>query len=157
MKITDLLNLNSIDLNVKASSKKELIQEAVELMNNNGNIKDKDQYLKLVEKREEEGSTGIGEGIAIPHGKGKCIAAPGLAAMVIPNGADFKSLDEKPVNLLFLIAAPDSEENLHLEVLSRLSTLLMDKKFRDELLDAKTKEEFIEIIDKAEKEKTYRI
>ena len=153
MKITDLLNLNSIDLNVKASSKKELIQEAVELMNNNGNIKDKDQYLKLVEKREEEGSTGIGEGIAIPHGKGKCIAAPGLAAMVIPNGADFKSLDEKPVNLLFLIAAPDSEENLHLEVLSRLSTLLMDKKFRDELLDAKTKEEFIEIIDKAEKEK----
>ena len=85
-------------------------------MDNNGNIIDKDKYLELVLKREEEGTTGIGEEIAIPHGKGDSISAPGLAAIVIPNGVDFEALDEKPVKLLFLIAAPNTKENVHLEV-----------------------------------------
>ena len=153
MKITDLISSASIELNVKATTKQELIKKAVELMENNGNIANKEQYLELVIKREQEGSTGIGEEIAIPHGKGECITAPGVAAMVIPDGADFESLDGKPVKLLFLIAAPDTKENIHLEVLSRLSTLLMDEKFRTKLINAKSKEEFIKIIDKAEKEK----
>jgi len=153
MKITDLIKKDSIDLNVEASNKEEIIQKAVELMNENGNITNKEKYLELVIKREEEGSTGIGEEIAIPHGKGDSISAPGIAAMVIPNGVDFKSLDEKPVKLLFLIAAPDNKENVHLEVLSRLSTLLMDEKFRKKLLNAKSKDEFLKIIDQAEKEK----
>ena len=151
MKITDLLTKESIDLNVKASNKKDVIEKAVDLMEHNGNIKDKAEYLKLVMKREEEGTTGVGEEIAIPHGKGEVIAKPGLAAMVIPDGVNFESLDGKPIKLLFLIAAPDNKENVHLEVLSRLSTLLMDEKFRKELINAKTKEEFLEIIEKAEK------
>ena len=153
MKITDLLKKDSIDLNVEASNKKDILKKAVELMDNNGNIIDKDKYLELVLKREEEGTTGIGEEIAIPHGKGDSISAPGLAAIVIPNGVDFEALDEKPVKLLFLIAAPNTKENVHLEVLSRLSTLLMDKKFREELINAQSKDEFLKIIDKAENEK----
>ena len=151
MKITDLLTKESIDLNVKASNKKDVIEKAVDLMQHNGNIKDKAEYLKLVMKREEEGTTGVGEEIAIPHGKGEVIAKPGLAAMVIPDGVDFESLDGKPIKLLFLIAAPDNKENVHLEVLSRLSTLLMDEKFRKELINAKKNEEFLKIIEKAEK------
>lgn len=153
MKITDLIKKDAIDLNVEVSQKEEVIQKAVELMTRNGNIKNKDEYLKLVMKREEEGSTGIGEEIAIPHGKGDSILSPGVAAMVIPNGVDFNSLDGKPVKLLFLIAAPNTKDNVHLEVLSRLSTLLMDKKFRKELIQAKSKEEFLQIIEQAEKEK----
>lgn len=153
MKITDLLKKDSIDLNVEASNKKDILKKAVELMDNNGNIIDKDKYLELVLKREEEGTTGIGEEIAIPHGKGDSISAPGLAAIVIPNGVDFEALDEKPVKLLLLIAAPNTKENVHLEVLSRLSTLLMDKKFREELINAQSKDEFLKIIDKAENEK----
>lgn len=154
MKITDLLTKESIDLNVKASNKKDVIEQAVELMEQNGNINNKEEYLKLVIKREEEGSTGVGEGIAIPHGKGGVISEPGLAAMVIPDGVDFESLDGKPVKLLFLIAAPNSKDNLHLEVLSRLSALLMNEKFRKDLLKAKTKEEFLKIIDEADDEKS---
>lgn len=154
MKITDLLTKEAIDLDVKASNKKEVIEKAVELMQNNGNINNKDEYLKLVMKREEEGSTGVGEEIAIPHGKGESISEPGLAAMVIPEGVDFDSLDGKPIKLLFLIAAPNSKDNLHLEVLSRLSALLMDEKFRKKLLNAKTKEEFLKIIDEADEEKS---
>lgn len=150
MKITDLLTKKSINLNVKASNKKDVIEQAVELMEQNGNINNKEEYLKLVMKREEEGSTGVGEGIAIPHGKGNVISKPGLVAMVIPDGVDFESLDGKPVKLLFLIAAPDSKDNLHLEVLSRLSTLLMNEKFRKDLLNAKSKEEFLKIIDEAD-------
>lgn len=154
MKITDLLTKEAIDLNVKATNKKDVIEKAVELMQYNGNINNKDEYLKLVMKREEEGSTGVGEEIAIPHGKGESISEPGLSAMVIPEGVDFDSLDGKPIKLLFLIAAPNSKDNLHLEVLSRLSALLMDEKFRKKLLNAKTKEEFLKIIDEADEEKT---
>ena len=122
-------------------------------MAQNGNIKDLEKYENLVLKREKEGSTGIGEGIAIPHGKGECITKPGLAAMVIPNGADFDALDGNKVNLLFLIAAPDTKDNIHLDVLSRLSTLLMDASFRENLLNAKSKDEFLKIIDNAENAK----
>ena len=150
MKITDLLTKKSINLNVKASNKKDIIEQAVELMEQNGNINNKEEYLKLVMKREEEGSTGVGEGIAIPHGKGNVISKPGLVAMVIPDGVDFEALDGKPVKLLFLIAAPDSKDNLHLKVLSRLSALLMNEKFRKNLLNAKSKEEFLKIIDEAD-------
>ena len=143
MKITDLINKDAIDLNVHISTKKELIKKAIELMAQNGNIKDLEKYENLVLKREKEGSTGIGEGIAIPHGKGECITKPGFAAMVIPNGADFDALDGNKVNLLFLIAAPDTKDNIHLDVLSRLSTLLMDASFRENLLNAKSKDEFL--------------
>ena len=153
MKITDLLTKESIDLNVKASNKKDVIEQAVELMEQNGNLNNKQEYLRLVMKREEEGSTGVGEGIAIPHGKGGVISEPGLVAMVIPDGVDFDALDGKPVKLLFLIAAPNSKDNLHLEVLSRLSALLMNEKFRNKLLNAKTKEEFLKIIDEADEQK----
>lgn len=153
MKITDLINKDAIDLNVHISTKKELIKKATELMAQNGNIKDLEKYENLVLKREKEGSTGIGEGIAIPHGKGECITKPGLAAMVIPNGADFDALDGNKVNLLFLIAAPDTKDNIHLDVLSRLSTLLMDSGFRENLLNAKSKDEFLKIIDNAENAK----
>ena len=154
MKITDLIKEDSIDLHVNASTKDEVLQKAVELMVNNGNIRNQEEYLNLVRKREEEGSTGIGEEIAIPHGKGECIEKPGIAAMVIPDGVEFNALDGKPVKLLFLIAAPNTKDNVHLEVLSRLSTLLMDEKFRKELLQAKSKEEFLSIIDKTEQEKS---
>ena len=153
MKITDLINKDAIDLNVHISTKKELIKKATELMAQNGNIKDLEKYENLVLKREKEGSTGIGEGIAIPHGNGECITKPGLAAMVIPNGADFDALDGNKVNLLFLIAAPDTKDNIHLDVLSRLSTLLMDSGFRENLLNAKSKDEFLKIIDNAENAK----
>ena len=153
MKITDLINKNAIDLNVHVTTKKEIIKKAIELMAKNGNITNIDKYEYLVLKREEEGSTGIGEGIAIPHGKGDCISKPGLSAMVIPDGAEFDALDGNKVNLLFLIAAPDTKENIHLDVLSRLSTLLMDANFREKLLHAKSKEEFLNVIDEAENNK----
>ena len=153
MKITDLLSEKSIMLQGKPNSKKEAIDQLVDLMMENGNIKDKEEYKKVVLKREEEGTTGIGEGIAIPHGKTDAVTKPGLAAMVVPDGVDFASLDGSPAKLLFLIAAPNTEDNVHLEVLSRLSTLLMDTNFRQALYDAKTPKEFLKCIDQAEKEK----
>ena len=122
-------------------------------MMENGNIKDKDKYKQVVLKREEEGTTGIGEGIAIPHGKTDAVSRPGLSAMVVPDGVDFESLDGSPAKLLFLIAAPNTEDNVHLDVLSRLSTLLMDTEFRKALYNAKTPKEFLECINKAESEK----
>ncbi len=153
MKITDLLSKNAIQLNAKPVNKNETINKLVDLMMKNENITDKEEYLKTVLKREEEGTTGIGLGIGIPHGKTKAVNKPGLAAMVIPNGVDFDALDGKPAKLIFLIAAPDTKENIHLEVLSRLSELLMDEKFREKLINAKTPEEFLKYIDEAEKNK----
>lgn len=153
MRITDLLNEKAINLQGKATSKEEAINQLVELMAQNGNIKDKEGYKKVVFKREEEGTTGIGEGIAIPHGKTEAVSKPGIAAMIIPDGVDFKSLDGSPAKLLFLIAAPNTKDNVHLDVLSRLSTLLMDTDFRQALYNAKSPKEFLECIDKAEKEK----
>ena len=150
MKITDLINIEAIDLNVKAFSKEDIIKKAINLMTKNGNIVDLNEYEKLVFNREQEGTTGIGEGIAIPHGKGNCVSKPGVSAMVIPDGVNFNSLDGKDVKLLFLIAAPDTKDNVHLNVLSKLSSLLMNENFRNKLLNAKSKEEFLKIIDDTE-------
>ena len=153
MKITDLLSEKAINLHGKANSKEEAIIQLVDLMVENENINDKEAYKQAVLKREEEGTTGIGEGIAIPHGKTDAVEKPGLAAMIIPDGVDFKSLDGSPAKLLFLIAAPNTKDNVHLDVLSRLSTVLMDTDFRQALYNAKTPKEFLECIDKAESEK----
>ena len=127
MRITDLLDARSISLQAAPGNKEEALNQAVELMTQRGNISDKAAYRRQVGEREKESTTGIGEGIAIPHGKCAAVSAPGLAAMVIPGGVDFDSLDGEPVTLLFLIAAPDTEDNIHLDVLGKLSMLLMDE------------------------------
>ena len=153
MKITDLLSKDAIKLNGIANSKQDAINKLVDLMAKNGNLTDKEKYTQVVLKREEEGSTGIGEGIAIPHGKTDVVSKPGLSAMVINDGVEFDSLDGQPAKLLFLIAAPNTKDNVHLDVLSRLSTLLMDTEFRKSLMEAKTPEEFLRYIDIAENAK----
>ena len=153
MKITDLLSKNAIKINGVASNKEDAINKLIDLMAQNGNITDKEKYRQVVLKREEEGSTGIGEGIAIPHGKTDAVSKPGLSAMVINDGVEFDSLDGQPAKLLFLIAAPNTKDNVHLDVLSRLSTLLMDTEFRKSLMEAKTPEEFLRYIDIAENAK----
>ena len=153
MKITDLISEEAIQINGVANSKNEVIDKMVDLMTKNGNINDKEKYKQAVLKREEEGTTGIGEGIAIPHGKSDAVSKPGLSAMVVPNGVEFNSLDGQPAKLLFLIAAPNTKDNVHLDVLSRLSTLLMDTEFRSALLNAKSPKEFLACIDRAEKTK----
>ena len=150
MRITDLLDKKSIYLGAKVSSKEETLDRAVALMAESGKIADVDTYRKGVYAREQEGTTGIGEGIAIPHCKSAAVKQAGLAAMVIPDGVDFDSLDGEPVHLLFLIAAPDTADNVHLDVLSKLSVLLMDEDFTNALKSAKTVDEFLSIIDKAE-------
>ena len=153
MKITDLLSTSAIKINGSANSKEELISKMVDLMANNGNIINKEEYKRVVLEREKEGTTGIGEGIAIPHGKTNAVSKPGLAAMVVPNGVEFNSLDGQPAKLIFLIAAPNTKDNVHLDVLSRLSTLLMDTRFREELINAETPAEFMLCIDRAERRK----
>lgn len=153
MKITDLLSKDAIKLNGIANSKQDAINKLVDLMAKNGNLTDKEKYTQVVLKREEEGSTGIGEGIAIPHGKTDAVSKPGLSAMVINDGVEFDSLDGQPAKLLFLIAAPNTKDNVHLDVLSRLSTLLMDTEFRKSLMEAKTPDEFLRYIDIAENAK----
>ena len=156
MRITDLLDKKSISLGVSASDKPDAINKMVDLMNASGKIADVETYRKGVFAREDEGTTGIGEGIAIPHCKSDSVKAPGLAAMTLPAGVDYDSLDGAPVNLIFLIAAPNTEDNVHLDVLSKLSTLLMDEEFTNKLKNASDVDEFISIIDEAEngKEKT---
>ena len=153
MRITELLDKRSISLQSSPKTKSETLDMAVDLMVASEKIKDKEAYKKLVYAREEESTTGVGEGIAIPHGKGDCVEKPGLAAMVIKDGVDFDALDDEPVNILFLIAAPDTEDNVHLDVLSKLSMMLMDEEFRNNLINAKDADEFIEIIDKADEER----
>ena len=153
MRITDLLDVRSISLNAAPADKSQTLDAAVSLMTRSGKINDEEAYRKQVYAREEESTTGIGEGIAIPHGKCDAVEKPGLAAMVIPGGVDFDSLDGEPVTLLFLIAAPNTEDNVHLDVLSKLSMMLMDEKFTKSLRAAKTPEEFLAIIDQADEEK----
>ena len=126
MKIRDLLDINSIELNGESSSKEYTIKQMVLLMSKQGNIKNIGVYEKGVLLREEEGTTGVGNGIAIPHCKSEVVKKPGLAAMVVPQGVDFGALDNEPVKLIFLIAAPDTEDNIHLDVLSKLSRMLMN-------------------------------
>ena len=153
MRITDLLDKRSISLTAAPKSKEEALNEAIALMAESGKINDTEVYRKQVFAREEESTTGVGEGIAIPHGKCAAVNRPGLAAMVIKDGVDFESLDGEPVTLLFLIAAPDTKDNVHLDVLSKLSMMLMDEEFTKSLRNASTAEEFLEIIDKADEEK----
>lgn len=153
MKIRDLLAVESIDLNGKVNGKNEALDAMVALMAKSGKINDVEKYRKGVYAREEEGTTGIGEGIAIPHCKSDAVSKPGLAAMVIKDGVDFDALDGGKVDLIFLIAAPNTEDNVHLDVLSKLSVLLMDENFTSGLRNAKTVEEFLSVIDRAEAEK----
>lgn len=153
MRITDLLDARSVCLTCNPKDKSETLDQAVALMAKSGKLSDEAAYRKQVYAREEESTTGIGEGIAIPHGKCDAVKAPGLAAMVIKNGVDFDSLDGEPVELLFLIAAPNTEDNVHLDVLSKLSMMLMDEEFTASLKNAQTVEEFLAIIDKADTEK----
>lgn len=152
MRITDLLKKESISLNRELSSKSEAIDALIDLQEKAGNLNDKEEYKKGILAREEQGSTAIGNGIAIPHAKTSAVAHPGLSAITAPSGVDYNALDGKLSNLLFMIAAPE-DGDLHLEVLSRLMTMLMDETFRNELLSAKTADEFISVIDRKEAEK----
>lgn len=153
MRITDLLDKRSVLLDGAPKTKNEALDQIVELMNRSGKIRDLEAYRKQVYLREEESTTGIGEGIAIPHGKCDAVERPGLAAMVVRDGVDFDALDGEPVTLMFLIAAPNTEDNVHLDVLSKLSVLMMDEDFSRSLREAKSVEEFLSIIDKADDEK----
>ncbi|EOS74492.1 PTS system, Fru family, IIC component [Lachnospiraceae bacterium 10-1] len=153
MRITELLDKRSILLDGTPKSKTEALDQVVELMVKSGKINDQEAYRRQVYAREEESTTGIGEGIAIPHGKCDAVTRPGLAAMVVKNGVDFDSLDGEPVTLIFLIAAPDTKDNVHLDVLSKLSVLMMDEEFSESLRNAGSVEEFLTIIDKADDEK----
>ncbi len=150
MKVKDLLSAESIELNGQAANKADAISKMVSLMVKRGNIKDEATYKKAVIAREEESTTAVGGGIAIPHAKSDAVKAAGLAAMVLKGGVDYDSPDGEPVKLLFLIAAPNTKENIHLDVLSRLSTLLMEEDFTNALINAKSANEFLSIIDKAE-------
>ena len=150
MRITDLLDARSILLDASPKSKNEALDQIVDLMVKSEKINDKEAYRKQVYAREEESTTGIGEGIAIPHGKCDAVTKPGLAAMVVKDGVDFDSLDGEPVTLIFLIAAPNTEDNIHLDVLSKLSVLLMNEEFTESLRNAKTVEEFMNIINDAD-------
>ena len=150
MRITDLLDARSILLDASPKSKSEALDQIVDLMVKSEKINDKEAYRKQVYAREEESTTGIGEGIAIPHGKCDAVTKPGLAAMVVKDSVDFDSLDGEPVTLMFLIAAPNTEDNIHLDVLSKLSVLLMNEEFTESLRNAKTVEEFMNIINDAD-------
>lgn len=152
MRIVDLLKKDSIQLNALPKSKNEAIDSLVELQVKGGNIIDKEEYKKGILAREEKGSTAVGDGIAIPHAKSEAVKAPSLAAMTVLDGVDYEALDDEPSNLLFMIAAPN-DGDAHLEVLSRLMTILMDEDFREKLLKAKDKDEFLNIIDEMEKQK----
>ena len=153
MRITDLLDRRSVSLTAVPKGKSEALDMAVDLMVKSEKISDREAYRKQVYLREEESTTGIGEGIAIPHGKCDAVKKPGLAAMVIKNGVEFEALDDEPVTLLFLIAAPNTEDNIHLDVLSKLSVMLMDEEFTESLRNASSVDEFMDIIDKADSEK----
>lgn len=151
MKIIDLLDDRSILLDGRVADKKAALDQMVELMDASGKLRDKETYRQGVYAREQEGSTGIGEGIAIPHCKSDAVIKPGLAAMVVKDGVEFESLDGQPAHLFFLIAAPNTKDNVHLDVLSRLSVLLMDEDFTNKLRQATSVSEFKQIIEDAEK------
>ena len=150
MRVTDLLKNASIDLGAKVKDKPDAISHLVDLMEKGGNIKNKAQYLKDVQAREASGTTGLGDGIATPHAKSGGVTAAGLAAMTIPEGIDFQSMDGNPARLFFLIAAPDGGNDEHLMILSKLATMVMDPDFKEALIKAKSKEEFLKIIDDKE-------
>jgi PTS system fructose-specific IIC component len=150
MKITELLKKESVELHVKVSGKESAIDRLVDLMGKGGRLNDKAVYKEEILKREAHGSTAVGEGIAIPHAKTAAVKEAGLAAMVVPEGVDYEAFDGVPAKLIFMIAAPEGGADLHLEALSRLSTLLMDTDFREDLMNAQSKEEFLKLIDDKE-------
>ncbi|UZP02233.1 PTS sugar transporter subunit IIA [Clostridium botulinum] len=153
MRIVDLLKKQGIELNFNPSSKNECIEKLVNLMDKTGNLNNKEEYKKAIIAREAQSTTGIGEGIAIPHGKTNAVKKASLAAAVCKKGVDYDSLDGAPANLFFMIAVPDNSDNLHLEVLARLSTILMDEKFRETLINCEDKDQFLKLIDEKESEK----
>lgn len=153
MTIRDLLAAESINLNGTPAGKNEALNQCIDLMAKSGKIADVETYRKGVFAREEEGTTGIGMGIAIPHCKSDAVTKAGLAAMVVKDGVDFESLDGTPAKIIFLIAAPNTEDNVHLQVLSKLSVMLMDEQFTNSLINAGSVDEFLNIIDSAEKAK----
>lgn len=153
MTIRDLLAAESINLNGTPAGKTEALNQCIDLMAKSGKIADVEKYRKCVFAREEEGTTGIGMGIAIPHCKSDAVTKAGLAAMVVKDGVDFESLDGTPAKIIFLIAAPNTEDNVHLQVLSKLSVMLMDEQFTNSLINAGSVDEFLNIIDSAEKAK----
>lgn len=157
MKITDLLSKESVLLNVDVNDKEACLVKLVDLMDASGKISDKKSYLDAVHEREKEGTTGVGNGIAIPHGRCSGVKEPGLAAMTIPSGVEYEALDFKPVDLAFLIAAPEGSGSMHLEILSKLATMLMDENFVANLKKAKTVEEFLKVIDDAEEKKDEKV
>jgi len=150
MRVTDLLKNASIDLGAHVKDKQDAISHLVDLMEKGGNLKNKEQYKKDVFAREASGTTGLGDGIATPHAKSSGVKAPGLAAMTIPAGIDFESMDGNPARLFFAIAAPDGGNDEHLMILSKLATMVMDPDFKEALIQATTKEEFLKIIDDKE-------
>ncbi len=151
MRITQLLEAKGVALGKTPASKEAAMEELFKLMEQSGALDDPARYREDVRKREEQGTTGIGEGVAIPHAKSKAVRRPALCAMTVPSGVDFDALDGAPARLLFLIAAPDNEADEHLEVLARLSELLMDKAVREELLRAAAPEEFLAVLDREER------
>lgn len=153
MRIIDLLYKEGMNLDIKPKSKDECINILIDLMDKTGNLNDKEEYKKAIIAREDLSTTGIGDGIAIPHGKTKAVKKASLAAAVCKDGVDYDSLDGMPANLFFMIAVPDNNDNLHLEVLARLSTILMDEEFRKKLINCNNKDEFLNLIDKKESEK----
>lgn len=153
MTIRDLLAAESINLNGTPAGKTEALNQCIDLMAKSGKIADVEKYRKGVFAREEEGTTGIGMGIAIPHCKSDAVIKAGLAAMVVKDGVEFESLDGTPAKIIFLIAAPNTEDNVHLQVLSKLSVMLMDEQFTNSLINAGSVDEFLNIIDSAEKAK----
>lgn len=154
MRITDLLDKRSISLTGTPKTKSEALDQIIDLMVKSGKINDREAYRAQVYAREEESTTGIGEGIAIPHGKCDAVDKPGLAAMVIKDGVEFDALDGMSVTLMFLIAAPNTKDNVHLDVLSKLSVLMMDENFANNLRNARSVDEFLAIIDKADEEQS---
>ncbi|MDR3598652.1 fructose PTS transporter subunit IIA, partial [Clostridium sp.] len=153
MRIVDLLHKQGINLDFNPSTKEQCINELVDLMDKTGNLNNKEEYKKAILAREELSTTGIGDGIAIPHGKTKAVKKASLAAAICKKGVDYDSLDGQPANLFFMIAVPDNNDNLHLEVLARLSTILMDETFRNNLINCSDRDEFLKLIDKKEMEK----
>ena len=155
MKITDILKPVSIKLNVAPpKSKVEAINILADLMEKGGNLNNKEEYVKAVIAREESGSTGLGDGIATPHAKSSAVREAGLAAMVVPDGMDFEALDGNPSRLFFMIAAPDSASDLHVQLLSKLAMMVMDPDFKEALINAKSVDEFLKLINEKEEGKT---
>lgn len=153
MKITELLDINSIDLNPQISNKEEAIDHLVNLLDQSGKLNDKEIYKESVLNREAQSTTGIGDGVAIPHGQSEGVKTAGLSAMVVKEGLDFKSLDGQPTYLFFMIGAPKDSEGAHLQARAQLSTLLMEEDFRNALINASSKEEFLQLIDAKENKK----